>query len=82
MRVELVPGEYVRWFWDLAWDLMVRYVSFLGGLGYVMVVLAAATVLVLVYRTLPGLRRVVVAVLAAAWIAAAVSLILLLIGGG
>ncbi|MEM0015270.1 MAG: hypothetical protein QXX81_05350 [Zestosphaera sp.] len=78
----MVPGEYVRWFWDLAWDLMVRYVSFLGGLGYVMVVLAAATVLVLVYRTLPGLRRVVVAVLAAAWIAAAVSLILLLIGGG
>ncbi|MEM3949127.1 MAG: hypothetical protein QXM76_05985 [Zestosphaera sp.] len=78
----MVPGEYVRWFWDLAWDLMVRYVSFLGGLGYVMVVLAAATVLVLVYRTLPGLRRAVVAVLAAAWIAAAVSLILLLIGGG
>lgn len=66
----------------MVWDAMVRYVSFLGGLGCFMVVLAAATVVVLVCRVFPGFRRAVTAVLIAVWSAVAVSLVLLFVGGG
>ncbi|MEM1645828.1 MAG: hypothetical protein QXL96_08190 [Ignisphaera sp.] len=49
-------------------------------MGYFIVVLSVVTILLLVYR-LPALRRFVVAIVVAMWIAVAVSIVLIIIGG-
>ncbi|MEM0214301.1 MAG: hypothetical protein QW348_08660 [Ignisphaera sp.] len=80
MRVEPIPSSLVKEFWDTLWSIITKPVSDLGGLGYFIVVLSVVTILLLVYR-LPALRRFVVAIVVAMWIAVAVSIVLIIIGG-
>ncbi|MEM4452171.1 MAG: hypothetical protein QW182_03065 [Thermosphaera sp.] len=80
MRVEPIPSSLVKEFWDIVWSIITKPVEKLGGLGYFVVVLIAITIVLLVYR-FPVLRRFVVAIVVAMWIAIAVSVALIIIGG-
>lgn len=75
--MELIPGSLVRVFWDTLWSLIP--VQSLGGLGCFVVVLAVSTLMVVMYRL--GLRRFVVAFLVSTWIAIAVSVLIIVLGG-
>ncbi|MEM4847682.1 MAG: hypothetical protein QW794_08005 [Thermosphaera sp.] len=81
MRIEPIPSSLVKEFWDILWSIITKPVEKLGGLGYFVVVLIAITILLLVYR-FPVLRRFVVAFLVSTWIAVAVSIMLIAVGGG
>ncbi|MEM1679579.1 MAG: hypothetical protein QXY26_08465 [Ignisphaera sp.] len=81
MRVEPIPSSLVKEFWDIVWSIITKPVQSLGGLGYFIVVLSVVTILLLVYK-LPALRRFVVAFLVSTWIAIAVSIMLIAVGGG
>lgn len=78
--MEPIPSSLVKEFWDIVWSIITKPVEKLGGLGYFVVVLIAITIVLLVYR-FPVLRRFVVAIVVAMWIAVAVSIVLIIIGG-
>ena len=78
----MIPGSYVREFWDFVWGAVSKALEFLGGLGYVTLVITAVTAVLTLYRVFPSLRRVLWVLLASVWFVIVVSAVLMFFGGG